>query len=202
MPSRWSKAFVFRARSAHVDASAARDTGELGRLLNVHVVVDGSIRRLGESLRVTIRLVSVEDGLQLWAKRFDATVGEVFRVGDEAASAIAQALTVERNRPLEETTTDPLAVDLFLRARHEYHLIWHDAAGRAVSLFAEATKRAPNDARILGGYALALARRYAYDFGADHAGPEAIAIAQRTLALQPHSFCSTNGDRSRALERQ
>jgi serine/threonine-protein kinase len=177
-----------RARSSvHADASAARDTGELGRLLNVHVVVDGSIRRMGERLRVTIRLVSVADGLQLWAKRFDATVGEVFRIGDEAASAIAQALTVERDRPLEATTTDPIAVDLFLRARHEYHLIWHDAAGRAVSLFADAIKRAPNDARILGGYALALARRYAYDFDATSSGPEAIAIARRTLALQPHS---------------
>lgn len=182
------KGIRVRARSSvHADAGVVRDTGELGRLLNVHVVVDGSIRRVGDSLRVTIRLVSVADGLQLWAKRFDATIGEVFRIGDEAASAIAQALTVERDQPVGETTIDPIAVDLFLRARHEYHLIWHDAAGRAVTLFAEAIKRAPNDTKILGGYALALARRYAYDFDSEASGPEAIAVAQRTLVLQPHS---------------
>jgi eukaryotic-like serine/threonine-protein kinase len=181
------KGIRVRARSSHVDSTSTRDTGELGRLLNVHVVVDGSIRRLGDSLRVTIRLVSVEDGLQLWAKRFEATVGEVFRVGDEAATAIAQALTVERTRPTDEATNDPIAVDLFLRARHQYHLVWHDATSRAIALFAEALKRAPNDARIMGAYALAVARRYAYEFGAEAAGPEAIALAERTLALQPRS---------------
>jgi serine/threonine-protein kinase len=181
------KGIRVRARSAHVESASPRDTGELGKLLNVHVVVDGSIRRLGDSLRVTIRLVSVEDGLQLWAKRFDTTVGEVFRVADEAATAIAQALTVERTRPHDEATTDPVAVDLFLRGRHQYHLVWHDAASRAIALFAEALKRAPNDARIMGAYALAMARRYAYEFGADGAGSEAIALAERTLVLQPQS---------------
>jgi serine/threonine-protein kinase len=181
------KGIRVRARNAHVDATSARDTGELGRLLNVHVVVDGSVRRIGDSLRVTIRLVSVDDGLQLWAKRFDATVGEVFQVADQASSAIAQALTVERTHPVDEATTDPIAVDLFLRARHEYHLVWHEATSRAIKLFADALKLAPNDARILGGYALALARRYAYEFGAEASGPEALAAAERTLALQPRS---------------
>ncbi|MEO7113675.1 MAG: protein kinase [Polyangiaceae bacterium] len=181
------KGIRVRARSSHVDSTSVRDTGELGRLLNVHVVVDGSIRRFGDSLRVTIRLVSVADGLQLWAKRFDATVGEVFRVGDEAATAIAQALTVERTHAHDEATTDPVAVDLFLRARHQYHLVWHDATSRAIALFAEALKRAPNDARIMGAYALAMARRYAYEFGAEAAGPEAMVLAERTLALQPRS---------------
>ncbi|MEO8875193.1 MAG: serine/threonine-protein kinase, partial [Polyangiaceae bacterium] len=91
------KGIRVRSRSAaHHDAASSRDTGEIGRLLGVHVIVDGSVRRIGELLRITIRLVSVEDGLQIWAKRFEAGIGELLHVADEAATAITTALTLER----------------------------------------------------------------------------------------------------------
>jgi len=182
------KGIRVRSRSGSVhELAAARDTGEIGRILGVDVVVDGSVRRLGDNFRITIRLVSVEGGLQLWAKRIESSVGDLLRVADEAATSIAHALTVERLPSIGETTTDPVAVDLFLRGKQEYHRIWHDANSRAVTLFSEALVRAPNDPRILGGYALALARRYAYEFGAEAAGPQAVAVAERTLVLSPRS---------------
>ncbi|MGH7329432.1 MAG: hypothetical protein ACREJX_13885, partial [Polyangiaceae bacterium] len=133
-------------------------------------------------------LVSVDDGLQLWAKRFERSVGEVLRIGDEAATAIALALTSEREETAgTEITNDPLAVDLFLKARQEYHRTWHDATTRSIELFKRALDRAPNDTRVLGFYSLSLARRYAYEFGAEAAGPQAVQVAERTLSLAPNN---------------
>ena len=177
-----------RARGVHTQIDKAQDTGELGRALGVQVMVDGSLRRVGDIVRVTLRLVSVEDGLQLWAKRFERSVGEILHVGDEAATAIASALTAERadaNEP--QITADPMVVDLFLKARQEYHRTWHDATSRAIELFQRALERAPNDTKVLGFYSLALARRYAYEFGAEAARAEAMRIAERTLSLAPNN---------------
>jgi serine/threonine-protein kinase len=138
-----------------------RDPREIGRQLDVQVVVDGSVRKSGGKLRVNARLVSVADGFQLWAKRFDRPEAEFLAVGDEAANAIAEALTLVRDLPAREAPTDPLAIDLYLRARHAYHAGWAMNVDVAVRLFEEALARAPDDPQILAGYALALMRRSA-----------------------------------------
>ena len=183
-----AKGLRVRARGMHAQVDKGQDTGELGRALGVQVMVDGSLKRIDDMVRVTLRLVSVEDGLQLWAKRFERPVGDVLRIGDEAATAIASALTSERTDGDEpQVTADPVVIDLFLKARQEYHRTWHDATTRAIELFKRALERAPNDTKVLGFYSLALARRYAYEFGAEAAGPEAVQIAERTLSLTPNN---------------
>jgi serine/threonine-protein kinase len=163
------------------------DPRDLGRDLGVQVVVDGSLRRIGPQLRVGVRLVSVADGFLLWAKRYDRPLGEVLVVGDEAASAIAEVLTVVRNDSRPEVVQDPEVVDLYLRARHEYHKFWADSTSKAVGLFAQALARAPNDARILGGYALALMRRFGIERDAMEAAIAARDMANRALAVDPKS---------------
>ncbi|MBN9162816.1 MAG: protein kinase, partial [Myxococcales bacterium] len=70
-----------------------RDVREVGRSLGADVVVDGSLRRLGDTVRASFRLISVEDGFQLWARRFDRPPAQLLSIADDAAEAIARALT-------------------------------------------------------------------------------------------------------------
>ena len=161
------------------------DSREAGRELGVQVVVEGNIRRSGDFLRVSARLVSVADGFQLWTRRFERNVGEFVAIADEAASAIAESLTVRRAAPAREGTSDAEAVDLYLRARHEYHQGWSQNLVTSVSIFEEALKRAPNDPRILSGYALAHMRRLANEETSEGAAHVALRAAERAKAAAP-----------------
>lgn len=160
------------------------DPREVGRRLDVQVVVDGSVRRLGDSLRISTRLIGVSDGFQLWAKRFDRPEADALVVSDEAAHAIADALNVDATSPLRQAPSDASAIDLYLRGKHELRLIWREPVRRAVELFEQAHRRAPGDVTVLAAYARARARLWYYDGGAAEAR-EARELAERALALAP-----------------
>src|SRR5262249_41992510 len=107
-----------RARGAGLSyKGVAWDAREVGDKLGVQVVVEGSVRRARGNVRVSARLTSVADGFQLWAGRFDRPEQGVLSINDEAASAIAEALTVDAEGRTCEAPKNPLAVDLYLRAR-------------------------------------------------------------------------------------
>ena len=160
-------------------AGSSRDPREIGRDLGVQVVVEGSVRRAQGSVRISARLISVADGFQLWAKRFDRPEQEVLSINDDAARAIAEALTLDREAPAREAPSSPEAVDLYLRARHEYRKFWQEDQERALALYAQAEALAPGDAMILSGKALALSRR-AFFTGCGVA--EARAAAEQAVA--------------------
>ena len=184
--------FKRRAPEAEGFTRLERDARELGRELDVQVVVDGSVRKHGAGLtrlRISVRVISVADGFQLWAKRFDCAEAEFLRITDDAASAIANALTVERQVQPRHAPTDPVAVDLFLRARHAYHDGWLVSTALSIDLFQQALARAPDDPNILAGYALAQLRRFAMDTegpSADEAGEIGRQSAERALSIAPH----------------
>jgi serine/threonine-protein kinase len=166
----------------------ARDAREVGRELRVQVVVEGSVRRAGDMLRVSTRVVSVADGFQLWAKRFDRPEKEALSVSDEAANAIAAALTLQRSAPARAAPTDPRALDLYLRARHAYRRGWREDIAEALPLFEEALALAPDDPTVLAGYARAQLRRFMFNTeaadaaDAERKGREA---AEKALAIAP-----------------
>ncbi len=165
------------------------DPREIGAKLDVGLVVEGSIRRTaGSGVRITARIVSVADGSQIWAKRFDRSTVDVFVVSDEVARAVAEALTLESaSPPPREAPADPEAVDLYLRGRQEYRKYWPDAVKNAVQLYEEALARAPDNPTILSAYALACARLWWFG-GAEGAaaGVKARDAADRALAGAPH----------------
>jgi serine/threonine-protein kinase len=158
------------------------DPRDLGRELGVQVVVEGSVRRAPGAVRVSARLVGVDDGFQIWAKRFDRPENDLLAVNDEAARAIASALTADLAGPARAPLTDPIAVDLYLRARHEYHQFWQPNLVRAVGLFEQALERAPNDPSLLSGYALAWMRR---SFFVGEGADKARAAAERAVEVAP-----------------
>jgi TolB-like protein len=77
---------VFRFRGQRCDAR------EVGRELGVEAVLEGSIWRSGERIRVTVNLVGVKDGFNLWAQRFDGNLGDLFSIQDQVCAAVAEAL--------------------------------------------------------------------------------------------------------------
>jgi serine/threonine-protein kinase len=165
-----------------------RDARNVGRELHVQVVVDGSVRRSGDMLRIAARVVSVADGFQLWAKRFDRPEKDVLTTSDEAANAIAEALTVQRSAPARPAPSDPRALELYLRARHAFRRGWRENTQEAIALFEQALALAPDDPTILAGYARAQFRRFLFDTeasGALEAEEKGRAAAERALVLAP-----------------
>jgi len=160
-----------------------RDPREIGRELDVPVVVEGSVRKEGGLVRVSVRLVSVADGVQIWHRRFDRPENEIFAVSDAAARAIAQALAVEIVAPARSAPDNAEAIDLYLRARSLYLQFFSDLKGESIELFERALALAPEDPRILAGYAMAACRRYAA--GAERAD-RAREAARRAVERAPN----------------
>jgi serine/threonine-protein kinase len=175
-----------RGAATRTDAQDARDKG---RDLRVDVVVEGSVRRAGGMLRVSTRLITVADGFQLWAKRFDRPEVDVLSVSDEAADAIADALTLRRSVPARAAPADPRAVDMYLRARHLLHTGWRDNVLRAVDLLEQALVLAPEDPTILSAYANGQMRRFTFNSDeetATDAERKVVLAAEKALAFAPH----------------
>ncbi len=174
------RAVVMRHKGRDVDPR------EVGRELDVQVVVEGSVRRVGDRARITARLLSVADGFQLWARRFDRTSADLLVVSDEAADAIAEALTVHAAGHKRKAPTDPVAIELYLQARAELRKLWREPVARAVELFREAAARAPEDGTVLAGYARACSRLWFFSNDAtSEIGALARSVAERAVAVAP-----------------
>src|SRR6185369_1761033 len=119
-------------------------------------------RRAGGLVRIGARLVSVSDGVQLWAKRFDRPEAEIFAINDDTARAIAEALTATLIPP-ERAAANPEAIDLYLRARAAMQQFFGGRLREAAALYERAIALAPEDPLILAGYASALARLWTVD---------------------------------------
>jgi serine/threonine protein kinase/tetratricopeptide (TPR) repeat protein len=179
---------------AHRLSDAEADPRAVGRALGVQVVVEGSVRRHGELLRVQVRLVSVGDGFQIWAHRFDRQQGEFLAIAEEAAQAIAQAL-LRPSLPAgaRPGLRNPEALDLYLRARQEYHSYTGPAMARAVGYLDQALQLAPDEPRLLTALSAVCVRAWALDANipdrdgvlGDRARERALEAGQRALELAP-----------------
>jgi TolB-like protein len=168
-----------RVRGRTYPEASDRDVVDTGRRVGVDVVVDGSVRRAGETLRVVARVVGVVDGFQIWSSRFDRPAAAAFALNDEVARAIASALAAEHTEPVRAQPTDPLAIDLYFRAKHAIGRFWaNDAMAEARGLFEQALARAPNDPTVLAGYISAQAGR---NFFAQLDAAETTPLVRRAL---------------------
>jgi eukaryotic-like serine/threonine-protein kinase len=177
-----------RARGAVMPFSGTdRDARDVGRMLGVDIVVEGSLRRAGGMLHVNARVVGVEDGFFLWARRFDVPERRLLEVADEISAAAARAADAPTG-PRERVADDGQAIDLFLRGRHALNQVSAEATRTAIALFERALMRLPNDPAILSAYAQAQYRRFAFIAG-DPRADEAFEIgeraARRALDLSP-----------------
>ena len=98
------------------------DLRTIGEKLNVTTVLEGSVRRAGDRVRITVQLSDVANGFQLWSERYDRELKDIFDVQDEIAKAIAERLRVtlaggKDDRLVEQATTNVEAYQLYLKGR-------------------------------------------------------------------------------------
>jgi len=118
--SRISCSFVIGRHTAFTYKGKAVDLKQVGRELNVHYVLEGSVQRGGGRLRVSVQLVDAETGAHLWADRFDKPVADLFDMQDEIVSRLANALNtqlIEAEARRAEPSLHPDAMDLYFQGR-------------------------------------------------------------------------------------
>jgi hypothetical protein len=167
-------------------ASLARtDPLSIGRACGVDAVIHGELRAEGDRVVASLRLSTVEDGIQLWQGHFDRPAQELVAIADAAAAAIAETLTTQALAPPRPMPTNPAAHDLYLRGRHLFLRGWFDAKGDAVRLLGEAQMLSPGDAKIASTYARALARGYVTGTHGEDLMQMAKDMAEKALLLDP-----------------
>ncbi len=144
--SRFRSLFVIARNSSFQFRDKAVDVRRVGRELGVQYVVEGSIRRSGERLRVTAQLIEAETGNHIWAERYDRDLHDIFDVQDELAHAVAATVSgridmAGRERSAHLSPAGLMAYDLHLRAK---------------ACYLRSTKSANEQARILAKEAMAL----------------------------------------------
>lgn len=143
-------------------------------------VLDGSVRRGGNRVRIAATLTEAGTGQVLWTERFDRQLDDALAVQDEIAELTAAALQAKLRPAAPTAPVDPEAYDLYLRALAERRSSEDAAQERAIALLEAAVARAPGYARAHSALALALGHRIQKATYAD-AGPEAFEKAYSTV---------------------
>ncbi len=135
-----------------------RNLRDVGEQLGVNLVVEGSVLRAGDRLRVNAQLVQVAGDVPLWAERFDRELEDVFAIQDEISRAIVNKLRLTLGRGQRRYDTNVEAYDLYLKARGLLDLRDHrDASARSAQLFQQVIDRDPAFAPAYAGLANAYA---------------------------------------------
>jgi DNA-binding winged helix-turn-helix (wHTH) protein/TolB-like protein/Tfp pilus assembly protein PilF len=144
-----------------------QDAVVAGREQRVDVVLDGSIQKLGDRIRVTVRLLRVDDGAQLWAGKFDEKSTDIFLVQDSISKQVAEALAVkltgaERELLTKHYTGDTEAYQLYLKGRYFLNKSTEEDFKKSIDYFQQAIARDPRYALAQVGLADSYAQLGSY----------------------------------------
>ena len=163
------------------------DVKEIGRKLKVQTVMEGSVRKSGDKLRITAQLVKTADGYHLWSRQYDRGVEDIFEIQEEIADSIANALsvTLDRTSVGAQKPVDPKAYDFFLRGQSYFarHNIRDTIYAR--QMFNRALKVDPQYGRAWAGVAYTYGFEYLYFNAADINRDEALRTSLKALELAP-----------------
>ena len=126
------------------------DVGDIGRQLNVATVLEGSVRKSGDQLRITTQLINADDGYHLWSHSYDRKLEHIFEIQDDIATRVADALEVTLQvGPTAEccTTDDVQAYDYYLRGMHYFHRWGLRNVRFSIDMFRKAVEVDPGYAR-------------------------------------------------------
>jgi adenylate cyclase len=168
----------------------AGDVRSIARELGVRTVLEGSVRKSNNRLRVTAQLVNASDGYHLWSRTFDAEVEDVFAIQDEIAKSIAEALleTLTPKEQLAIRTTvccDVTAYEFYLRGRQFFKRFRKIDIEYAQQMFREAIEIDPEFALAWAGYADCYSFLIMYVDPRDSYREEANRASKRALELSP-----------------
>jgi serine/threonine protein kinase/Flp pilus assembly protein TadD len=166
------------------------DIRDIGRKLEVGTVLEGSVRKSGNKLRIAAQLISVADGYQLWSERYDRELEDVFAIQDDIAQNIAKALRLvltDREREVIEKvpTTNLEAYDYYLRGRQYFNQLRLKSLKFARQMFNRAIEIDPDYALAHAGVAYCCAFLYMYfDARASNLN-QADAASRKAVELDP-----------------
>ena len=145
-----TSAFRFRGKDL--------DIREIGKQLNVNTVLEGSVRKAGNKLRVTAQLINVADGYHLWSERYDRELEDVFVIQDEISLAIVNKLKIkllgdDKAKFAKRYTENFEVYDLYLKGRHYLNSVTEEGIRKSLVCFQQAIKKDPSFALAYVGVA-------------------------------------------------
>jgi TolB-like protein/Flp pilus assembly protein TadD len=177
-----TSAFAFKNKDANVS--------EIGRALKVDSVLEGSVQKSRDRVRITVQLIETSNGYHLWSERFDRVMDDIFDIQDEITAAVMGALKVKLlGKPdtrVKRSTQNAEAYELYLKGRYNWGKMEGAALHRAVEYYRQALTVDPNYALAYAG--LSDAYVLLVNFAAapiTEAIPRARAAANRAIELDP-----------------
>jgi adenylate cyclase len=167
--------------------SKGADVAEIGRRLKVQTVLEGSVRKSGDKLRITAQLVKTADGYHLWSRQYDRGLEDIFEIQEEIASSIASTLSVTLKRASSalQQQVDPKAYDFFLRGLSYFARQSLQETIYARQMFDRALEIDPEYGRAWAGLAYTYGFEYLYFSASDVNREEALRTSHKALELAP-----------------
>ena len=167
--SRFRSLFVIARNSSFTYKGKAVNVQQVGRELGAHYVLEGSVRRAGNRVRVTAQLIDAQSGSHLWAKKFDRELDDIFAVQDEITRSIVATLpervgAADLKRVKRGSTDQTVAYDCFLRGRELHHASTKEANAEGIQLLEKAVESDPSFAQAWSWLACVLGQAFLRDY--------------------------------------
>ncbi|MFQ5799358.1 MAG: tetratricopeptide repeat protein, partial [Bacteroidota bacterium] len=177
-----TSAFQFKGKNV--------DVRTIGEKLNVSTVLEGSVRKAGNTLRITAQLINVADGYHLWSETYERQLEDVFAVQEEISRSIVNALKVKlvggEDAPIVKRYTDDVeAYNLYLKGRYYWNKRTEEGLKKGLEYFQQAIERDPTYALAYAGMADSYIVLVDWSFLPPHeAHPKAKAAARKALEIE------------------
>jgi adenylate cyclase len=177
VPARTSS-FAFKGKSD--------DVRRIGQQLNVNTILEGTVRKVGNRLRITAQLINAAEGDHLWAQTFDREMQEVFAIQDEITRSIVQALEMQLigagDQPLaKHGTYNVEAYQLYLQARYHFYKFTGEGFKRCIECCKKALEIEPNYALAYAALSLCYQTAWFYGF---------LSFEEKLAAIGPHDLAA------------
>ncbi|MBI4546729.1 MAG: protein kinase [Ignavibacteriae bacterium] len=169
------------------------NTRHVGETLRVNYILEGSVRKAGNKMRITAQLIDVRTGFHLWADRFDRLLEDIFEVQTEVSQKIVEALKIsltesERQSLTKKPTDDLRAYDFYMRGREFLYRRGKKNNEAAIQMFENALSLDPNFAAAYAALAEAYSYMYSWYDGDKEWLGKTIETSQKALSLDPDSI--------------
>ena len=179
-----TSAFAFKGKNV--------DVREIGNILNVTTVLEGSVRKAGKRVRVTAQLINVADGYHLWSEKYDRDLEDIFAVQDEISQRITHQLKgklfgEEKEKLVRKPVENMEAYELFLKGRYFMNQMTRAGLNKGIDYFQQAIERLPDFAEAYANMASCYSVQAMLGYlPSNIAMAKAKTIAQKALSIDPN----------------